>query len=152
MGTWMRRLGWAVVAVALVAGVAWLLRPEPLAVDVAKVRRGPMQVTLDERGELRSRDHFTIAAPVSGRLMRMELRDGDRVEEGAVLARIAPLPLGARERDERTARLAAAEAVQREAVQRAKRARTEAAYQLALKRIRELEEEEFAVVMTLLLD
>lgn len=125
MGTWMRRLGWAVVAVAMVAGIAWLLQPEPLTVDVAQVRRGPMQVTLDERGELRSRDHFSIAAPVSGRLMRIEPRDGDPVEEGQVLARIAPLPLGARERDERVARLAAAEAVQREAAQNAQRAQAE---------------------------
>lgn len=124
MGTWTRRALWAAAVVVVALGVAWLMRPQPRAVDVAKVTRGPMQVTLDERGELRGRDRFTIAAPVSGRLARVALRDGDPVAQGQSLATIAPLPLGARERDERTARVAAAEAAQREAAERVQRAVT----------------------------
>jgi len=110
------------VAVALVAGLAWLLVPAPLAVDLAEVAAGPMQVTVDDVGETRSRDRFVVSAPVAGRLARIGLRDGDPVTAGQLLATIAPLPLAARELQELNARVAAAEAAAREADQRVRHA------------------------------
>ena len=107
---------------ALAALIAWALLPEPVEVEFAPVARGPMQVSIDDSGEMRARDRFTVAAPVAGRLMRIELRDGDRVDSGQVLARIAPAPLGARERSEAQARVAATEALQGEADEHARRA------------------------------
>ncbi|HEY8153362.1 MAG TPA: efflux transporter periplasmic adaptor subunit, partial [Myxococcota bacterium] len=67
------------VAVALAAG--WtLLRPDAVPVDVAPVVRGQLRVTVDEEGETRVRDRFTITAPTAGRLLRSELDAGDAVE------------------------------------------------------------------------
>jgi HlyD family secretion protein len=50
-----------------------------------------MQVTVDEDGETRVRDRFTISAPVGGRLQRITLEVGDPVtRDETVLARIVP--------------------------------------------------------------
>ena len=100
----LRRILYAAVVLGALAWLGWVFRPVPIAVETARVDRGPMEVTIDERGEMRSHDRFTIAAPVAGRLMRIEVHDGDRFDENRVLALIAPLPLGPRERDEWTAR------------------------------------------------
>jgi HlyD family secretion protein len=97
------------VAVALAAG--WtLLRPDAVPVDVAPVVRGQLRVTVDEEGETRVRDRFTITAPTAGRLLRSELDAGDAVEPGTLLASIEPLPLDARTQAGALARLEAAEA------------------------------------------
>lgn len=111
-----------IAAGALIALLVVVLLPEPIEVEAAQVQTGPMQVTVDDQGETRSHDRFVLSAPVAGRLMRIELHAGDRVAENQLIAQIAPLPLSAREYDEITARVASAEAVQREAEQLARRA------------------------------
>lgn len=105
---------WLAATAALVL-IALLFRPEPLRVDTGKVTKGSMQVTVDEQGETRAHDRFVVTAPVAGRLMRIELHDGDAVQKTQVVAQIAPLPLSVQERSEQTARIAAAESRQREA-------------------------------------
>jgi HlyD family secretion protein len=105
---WLPALGAAILLVVA-------LRPEPVAVQTATVLRGPLQVTVEEEAETRAHDRFVVAAPVSGRLLRVELHDGDPVEEGQVVARIAPAPLGPRECAEQEARVEAAEARHQEA-------------------------------------
>lgn len=119
--SWKRTLIAAAVLSVLGLVTFWLL-PQPLEVDASEMVTGPMQVTVDDQGETRSHDRFVLAAPVAGRLMRIELHDGDAVVENQLLAQIAPLPLSAREHDEISARVASAEALQREAEQRARHA------------------------------
>jgi HlyD family secretion protein len=85
--------------------------------------RGPLQVTIDQEGETRVHDRFIISAPVPGRLMRVDLEDGDPVRLNQVVARIDPLPLNQRERQEILARVESAEASLREAKARVARAR-----------------------------
>ena len=98
---------------ALALGAAyWLFRPAPLAVDVAAARRDALRVTVDEEGETRVRARYTVAAPTSGRLLRIETDEGQSVEAGAVVARIEPAPLGPRDLAAARARLEAAEATQ----------------------------------------
>ena len=77
--------------------------------------RGPLQVTIDEDGETRAHDRFTLAAPIAGRLSRIEFHEGDEVGPETVLATISPLPLDAREVAEIRARIQSAEARKREA-------------------------------------
>lgn len=118
----LRTIAYLAGALAIAALAAWVLRPEPIEVELARAAKGPMEVTVEDQGEMRSHDRFTIVAPVAGRLMRIETRDGDRVDENQVVANIAPAPLGARERSEWNARVAAAEALEREAVEGTRRA------------------------------
>jgi HlyD family secretion protein len=117
----------AALGVAGVAG-AIALRPSPVRVEVARVRRGPMRVTVDAEGKTRARDRFVVAAPVSGRLARINLRRGDAVKRDEVIARIDPLPmapLDPRQLAEAQARVAAAEQLKHEAGAVVERARAD---------------------------
>lgn len=120
-----KRLGWAVVVAGMVAWALLWIRPRPLLVDAVTLHKRPMQVTLDEVGETRSRDSFVLTAPVAGRLQAIDLREGDAVQARQLLARLAPLPLSERERAEALARVAAAQAVRREAEHRMDQAMSE---------------------------
>jgi HlyD family secretion protein len=80
-----------------------------------------MRVTVDEDGETRARDRFTVAAPISGRMLRVELRQGDPIRQGQIVAKIQPLPLNQQQREEVLARVEAAEANKRQADARVER-------------------------------
>jgi HlyD family secretion protein len=82
-------------------------------------------VTVDEDGETRAKDRYVISAPVAGRIARIDLREGDRVTADQVVAQIWPVPLSARERDEQLARIAATEALSREAAEHVRHAATD---------------------------
>ena len=120
-----RKIIYGVILIATVSGVAVLFRPAPVEVDVAAVSTGPMIVTVDEDGETRAHDRFVVSAPVAGRVSRIEFHEGDPVKERQVVARIWPLPLSARERDEQLARIASAQALNKEADEQVRRAKTE---------------------------
>ncbi len=112
-----KRVFMALAAVAAVILVALAFRPKPVEVETARVVKGPLQVTVDEDGETRAHDRFTLAAPIAGRLSRIAFREGDEVGPDTVLATISPLPLDAREVAEIRARIQAAEGREREAEQ-----------------------------------
>ena len=100
----------AVVIGGLTAVALW---PSAVAVDVAAVSRGPLAVTVDEEGRTRVRDRFVVTAPVTGRILRIELDPGDRVVRGDVLARVQPESpplLDARSRAEAAAAVESAQA------------------------------------------
>jgi HlyD family secretion protein len=115
------------VTLTVAAGLAWVLRPKPIEVESAAVVRGPIRVTVEADGRTRVRDRYVVAAPVSGRLRRIALREGDAVVAGQVVARIAPLPLDESTLRQGRARIAAAGARQREAEARVREARAAAA-------------------------
>jgi HlyD family secretion protein len=84
------RLAAVVAVVAALAALAFW--PETAEVDVARVERGPMRVTIDEDGETRVRERFIVSAPVAGRLQRIELEPGDPVDRGkTVVVRLVPV-------------------------------------------------------------
>jgi HlyD family secretion protein len=120
-----RRIVWAAVIAAGALTLWWLWRPRPIAVDVTEVRRGPLVVTVDEEGETRVRERYVVAAPTSGRLLRIVLDEGDPVAAGQAVASIEPAPLGPRDLAAAQARLEAAQATERAAS--ARMARAEAA-------------------------
>jgi HlyD family secretion protein len=112
---WLLRHKKLIAGLLLLAGiVAMAMWPDTMEVESAAVTRGEMQVTIDEDGETRVRDRFVVSAPVSGRLLRIELEPGDPVVRGkTVVARIAPGPsplLDPRTRSELAAAVEAARA------------------------------------------
>lgn len=122
----LKTLIWAVILLALLfaGGVAWL--PKPVAVEVATVTEGPLRVSVHEDGKTRIREKFTVSAPVSGRLSRIELDPGDLIEEGTLLAVILPSDpaiLDARSQAEAAARVQAASAALQRAESSAEQAR-----------------------------
>ena len=121
----------AVVVLGLIAVLLWGGQGEE--VDVAEASRDTLSVTIPAEGTTRARDRYTVAAPISGRLTRVELRAGDEVEEGQVIARLYPAPEDPRvvataraEVDAADARYVDAEARLREAEIQAEQARREA--------------------------
>lgn len=131
-----RRIVRRVITGVFLAGVVGLIvlasLPKPVPVDVAEVARGPLEVTVDQDGQTRVKDRYVVSAPLTGTLGRLELRAGDVIDEGSIVARIAPLApqlMDARSRAQSEARVQASLASQRQA--RAAVSRAEAATQLA---------------------
>ena len=114
------------VLILMAAGilVIYTFRPKPLPVDTARATRGPLQVTIDEDGQTRAHDRFTLTAPIAGVLSRIALHEGDAVAAGTVIATIQPLPIDSRQEAEIRASIASAEALRREAEQQVARADT----------------------------
>ncbi|WP_420474914.1 efflux RND transporter periplasmic adaptor subunit [Noviherbaspirillum sp. ST9] len=116
----------AVLAAVAGGALLWILfSPDPVTVELARVSEGPMQVTVNNQGQVRLHDKYIVAAPVAAELQRIEWHDGDQVKRGDVVAILSPLPMDARQRQEAAARLDAAKALAREAGQRADRAMTD---------------------------
>lgn len=113
----------SVVAVIALALIVLALMPSPLEVETGQVVRGPLRVTIDQEGETRAKDRFVISSPVVGRLLRVGFDDGDAIRQNEVVARIDPLPLNQREREEVVARVESAEAALQQARARAAKAR-----------------------------
>jgi len=82
---------WSTLSVALLLGLAYAFRPQPVLVDLVTVSRGPLLVTVDEEGETRVRDVFVLSAPIAGRTRRIESEAGDLVVAGeTVVVEIEP--------------------------------------------------------------
>ena len=113
---------------ALVLGaIVYAFLPQPIPVETARVARGPLQVTVDHEGRTRVKERYVISAPLSGRLLRVELHPGDplRAKE-TLVASIEPSDpalLDPRARAEAEARVKAAEAAKRRAIPALDRAR-----------------------------
>lgn len=117
------RIGLLAVVLAAMLGLALLARPRPTTVETASVRRGALRVTVDEEGRTRVHDRFQVTSPVTGRLQRIALHEGDRVRAGQVVAHMAPAPLDEATRTQGEARLRAAQELERSARSRVAEAR-----------------------------
>jgi len=77
--------------VLLVAALVYAFWPRPIPVGVTTAERGPMIVTIEDDGETRIKEAYTISAPISGRVARFEGHVGDAVTAGkTVVATIRP--------------------------------------------------------------
>lgn len=114
MGVMIRYRRWLVVALLVAAVAAMALWPAPVPVDVMPSTRGPLSVTVDDEGETRVRHRYVVSAPLSGRVLRLELEPGDPVVRGqTVVARLradAPALIDERTRAEAEAAVATARA------------------------------------------
>jgi len=107
------KIGILATAVIVAAGLALGFMPRAVPVDVAEVKRAPLTVTVEEEGKTRVRERYTVSAPVAGYVRRIELKAGDAVAAGQVLAVIEPLrsdALDPRSRAQAQAQASAAQA------------------------------------------
>jgi HlyD family secretion protein len=112
----LKRWRWAIlIAVLLLAGFAWAFWPASARVDLGTVSRGPMREGVSDDGVTRATDLFTISAPVTGYLSRIELEPGDAIARGTIITRMTgrpSSPLDPRSQDELRGALAAARAAE----------------------------------------
>lgn len=85
-----RTIFWAAAAIAVAGLLAVAFRPQPVAVDIAEVAQGPMQVTVRDEGRTRVRDEYIVSAPLAGRLLRIGYKAGAELQAGDTIARIMP--------------------------------------------------------------
>jgi len=112
---WLYVLGIAV----LLALALFAVLPQAVSVEVAVVDRGMVRASLVDEGRTRLREVYVVSAPVSGRLLRVAVEAGDRVQKGEPLARMtrgASGFLDPRSDAEARAIVAAAEARERAAI------------------------------------
>jgi HlyD family secretion protein len=74
---WLKRAAWFLVLGLVLAGLVWLAWPSPVAVDLAAVARGPMEVTVDDDGKTEVRHVYTVSAPIGGKVLRISHPHGD---------------------------------------------------------------------------
>lgn len=114
MQKWKRWLGIGILGAAIITALVFALRSPPVPVDMGRVTKGELIVTIDDEGETRVREKYVVSAPLGGRLLRITQDAGDPVEAGeTVLARIQPSEptfLDVRSQSEAQARLKAAQA------------------------------------------
>ena len=88
-----QKLIYILAGAGVISLLIWAMLPSPIKVDTAVVKRQDISVTVDAEGKTRLKSLFVVSAPVAGRLERIQLEEGDRVEKGDIIARIEPLPL-----------------------------------------------------------
>ena len=137
-----RILFWLLLTGGVVAAIVWGFMPRPIPIETAVVKRGPLQVSVEEEGKTRVIDRFVVSAPVDGFARRLNADVGDIVKRGETLLLLDPLRstvLDPRSRAEAQARVAAAEAELKRAQKDVEAADAEARrWETQRKRAREL--------------
>ncbi|HEY0715523.1 MAG TPA: hypothetical protein VGF45_22770, partial [Polyangia bacterium] len=122
----LKRFVWSGLLLVVVIAAAWALRPSPVPVTIAAVKRGDLTVTVKGEGRSRVKDLYVVSAPADGQLVRVRVEPGDVIAVDAVVAEIRPAasrPLDPRSRAQASAIVTAAKA----ALARAEAAEREAA-------------------------
>ncbi|MEE4237053.1 MAG: HlyD family efflux transporter periplasmic adaptor subunit [Anderseniella sp.] len=88
----LRTVSWTIAGLAVAAAAAWyLFAAEPVAVDTAQANRGSIEVTVTAEGETRVREVYSISAPITGKLERLNLHVGDNVVKAQRVASLRPV-------------------------------------------------------------
>src|SRR3954471_6334733 len=120
------------IAAIIVAGLVYAFLPQPVEVDLVKVERGTVRVTVDQEGKTRIHDKYVVSAPLAGRILRITMDPGDKVEAGKTLLTMIepkdPDLLDARSIAQSEARVKAAEAAVRQALPALESARAAQSY------------------------
>ncbi len=74
--TWPRRAGWTLALATILAIAVWMAWPAPVGVDLATVKRGPMEVTVDDDGKTQVEHVYTVSAPIAGKVLRISHPNG----------------------------------------------------------------------------
>jgi HlyD family secretion protein len=132
MNVALRRKLLIIISIAVVfLATAYGFLPKAVDVDLADVKRGKLQVTIEEEGRTRLKDRFVITAPTAGYLVRVKAKAGDVVKKGQVVIVLEPLrsaTLDPRSRAEAEATVMAAQAAQNAAIERESASAADAEY------------------------
>jgi HlyD family secretion protein len=82
-----RWIGVILLVVVLGGGWAWF-QTRPLVLRTVNPTVGAVQAFVAEDGKTRLDEEYIVTMPINGRLLRIELKEGDRVTSGDVVARV----------------------------------------------------------------
>lgn len=106
--------------------LVWAFWPQPTEVELGAVTLGRFERGIQEDGKTRLHDRYVVSTPLTGRVQRVALKQGDPVTRHAVVATLWPaLPgmLDERDRQLQTERIGAMEAGVRRAAANVERAK-----------------------------
>ena len=79
------------IGLGIAALIAWALLPQPVPVDMATIKRGPLEVTVEDEGITRIHDVYTVSSPILGKMLRSPREVGDEVfADKTLVAEIEP--------------------------------------------------------------
>lgn len=118
---------WQVLGVLLLAGLlVWAFLPQATEVELGAITQGRFERAVQEDGKTRLHERYVVSTPLTGRVGRITLRQGDSVARDAVLATVwpvAPTLLDERTRGEQRERIGTMEASVMRATAHVERAR-----------------------------
>jgi len=133
----------SVFAFIVILIMVWGFLPSPIPVDVDQVQEAPLEVIIEEEGITRVTDRYTISAPVTGFVLRIQYKVGDSIRAGQELMQIQPVPdlISARQREVAETQLQMAKARLKQAEENLNLAREEKRFaDIELQRIQNLYE------------
>jgi HlyD family secretion protein len=90
-----RTLFWGLIGTLLLMGLFYAFKPRAVMVDWYVVKSGQLTISIREEGKTQVHDIYTLSAPVTGRLKRIDAHVGDAVVMSATtVAQIEPLDPG----------------------------------------------------------
>jgi len=105
---------WTGIGTALaLALLVWAFMPAAVEVELAAVSEGRFERSVQEDGKTRLRERYVVSTPLTGRVARVDLKQGDSIERNQVLATLWPVSpnlLDERTRQEQRERIGAMEA------------------------------------------
>lgn len=110
---WRRSVSLGFLSLLIIASLIYGFWPQPVRVEVAAIRRAPLEVSIVDEGKTQVSHRFLVSSPVTGMAQRIEFQVGTAVKQGETLLIIEPSRptiLDLRERAQAQARIAAAEA------------------------------------------
>lgn len=108
-----RKLMMGAFGLLVLALLVWAFMPTPVEVEIATVTQGRFERSVQEDGKTRVRDRYVVSTPLTGRVARVHLKQGDIVQRDATVATlwpVAPALLDERSRAEQVARTGAMQA------------------------------------------
>lgn len=83
---------WGLIAVLLLVALVYAFKPQAVIVDLQTIQPGPLTISIREEGKTQVHDIYTLSAPVTGRLKRVDAHVGDAVVMSeTIVAQIEPL-------------------------------------------------------------
>ena len=126
-----RKLWVTAIILIIILAIFYGFLPRTQEVDLVRLTRGPLQVTIEEEGRTRLKERFVISAPTAGYVRRIEAKVGDPVRKGETVAVLEPLrsqALDPRSRAEAEAVVSAAAASLAAAMEKERAATADADY------------------------
>jgi len=109
--SWPRRAGAIAFVLAIAAMVVLSLRPSaepPLAIQAATARKGAITRLVTAAGKLKAATEVKLSSNITGDLLELSVKEGDRVARGRVLGRIDARRYAAQVQQQEAARASAA--------------------------------------------
>jgi len=109
-----KAVGYGLFGTLVLVMIVLSFMPEPIPQDFATAEVSDIEVTVHSEGKTRVREDYIVSAPFASRMLRLEIKPGDKVIAGeTVIAVMEPADasfLDARSRAEAEARVSAAKA------------------------------------------